>query len=271
VIRTASPADLPALRVLFAAANDAPYDLAGVTGEKCFGPGIAGAPVTRVFSQNGRLVGAAVTCGKWLRILAVDREFRRQGIGSALLKDAEALGAQVIAAEPGNYFTPGVIDGGFFVKRGYAETAKTRNLEVDLSGFAASESGGRATALQQDRVLSFIEHEFGRIWRFEASKAFDREEPTLFIEEHDGEIAGFAAHDVNNRGLGFFGPTGVKKSLRGKGIGCRLLLASLADLHRLGYEKAIIPWTDALAFYAKCCGAEPAHHFIALHSRREID
>ena len=120
-------------------------------------------------------------------------------------------------------------------------------------------------------MLTFIEREFGRIWRFEAAKAFDRELPTLFIEEHDGEIAGFAAHDVNNRGLGFFGPTGVKKSLRGKGIGCRLLLASLADLHRLGYEKAVIPWTDALAFYAKCCGAEPAHQFIALHSRREID
>ena len=142
VIRTASPADLPALRALFAAANDAPYDLAVVTEEKCFGAGIAGTPVTRVFDAGGRVVGAAVTCGKWLRILAVDRAFRRQGVGSALLKDAEALGAQVIAAEPGNYFTPGVLDSAFFVKRGYVETAKTWNLEVDLSGFAARESGG---------------------------------------------------------------------------------------------------------------------------------
>ena len=53
----------------------------------------------------------------------------------------------------------------------------------------------------------------GRIWRFEAAKAFEREIPTIFIEEVDGELAGFAAHDVNNRGLGFFGPTGVKESM----------------------------------------------------------
>ncbi|HYR28969.1 MAG TPA: GNAT family N-acetyltransferase, partial [Thermoanaerobaculia bacterium] len=190
----------------------------------------------------------------------VDRAHRGQGIGTALLQDA---GAQVIAAEPGNYFTPGVMDGSFFAKRGYVPKATTWNLEVDLGGFAASESGGRAAALQQDRVLAFIEAEFGRIWRFEAAKAFEREIPTIFIEEHDGEIAGFAAHDVNNRGLGFFGPTGVKKSLRGRGIGGRLVRASLADLRRLGYRNAVIPWTDALDFYARCCGAEPAHQFTA--------
>ena len=73
--------------------------------------------------------------------------------------------------------------------------------------------------------------------------------------------------DVNNRGLGFFGPTGVKTSLRGRGIGGRLVRASLTDLKRLGHRKAVIPWTDALDFYAKCCGAKPAHQFIALDSR----
>jgi predicted N-acetyltransferase YhbS len=53
------------------------------------------------------------------------------------------------------------------------------------------------------------------------------------------------------------------KSMRGKGVGCKLLLASLADLRRLGYARAVIPWTDALDFYRKCCGAIPAHRFVA--------
>jgi len=250
-----------------------PYDLSAVAEEKCFGAGIAGAPATRVFERNGTILGAAVTCGKWLRILAVDRESRRQGIGSALLADA---GAKVIGAEPGNYFTPGVMDTEFFRRRGYVETARTWNLI--WSGAVApalSEVEGAADGLRRpkrpplrdrDRVLDFIEREFGPIWRFEAAKAFGRDVPTLFIEEVDGEIAGFAAHDVNNRGLGFFGPPGVKQSMRGRGIGCRLLLASLADLHRLGYQRAVIPWTDALAFYAKCCGAQPAHEFVRLDS-----
>jgi GNAT superfamily N-acetyltransferase len=271
VIRTATLADLPALRGLLARANDASYDLGAVAEEKCFGHGIAGAPATRVFEANGAIQGVAVTSGKWLRILAVDRDARRRGIGSALLQDSNAT---VIFAEPGNYFTPGVLltdetTLAFFRGHGFAETQTTWNLDVDLDGIE-----GSATRPSQDdaeRVLAFVEREFGRIWRFEAAKAFERDVPPAFIAEESGEITGFSVHDVNNQGLGFFGPTGVAKSMRGQGIGCQLLLASLADLRRLGCAQAVIPWTDALDFYRKCCGAKPAHRFVALTNPRRID
>ena len=271
MIRTATIGDLPALRALFGRANDTPYDLPAVAEEKCFGRGYAGEPVVRVY---GDMQGAAVTCGKFLRILAVDRDARRRKIGSALLADAESRGATLIAAEPGNYLTPGVLatDHGamaFLRKHGYVELAETHNLDVSLTGLSRGPDlqGGltlrRANHPETERVLAFIEEHFGRIWRFEVSKAFDREEPTLFIGEEGASLTGFAAHDVNNRGLGFFGPTGVAKSMRGRGLGCALLLASLADLHHLGYQRAVIPWTDALGFYRKCSGAEAAHRFIA--------
>jgi GNAT superfamily N-acetyltransferase len=267
VIRTAVPSDLPALSALFTRANDSPYDLAAVAEEKCFGDGIAGAPTTRVFVRNGSIAGAAVSCGKWLRLLAVDPGCRRQGIGTALLGNES-----VIFAEPGNYLMPGVPmeDQGmraFFRQRGYTEAASTWNLEVELDGTSPSGDATRPTQADADRVLAFVEREFGRIWRFEAAKAFEREVPPAFIAEEAGEITGFAVHDVNNRGLGFFGPTGVMRSMRGKGVGCRLLLASLADLHRLGYTRAVIPWTDALEFYRKCCGALPAHRFVTMQKR----
>lgn len=271
MIRNATSEDLPALRALFARANDTPYDLSAVAEEKCFGHGHSGAPVVRVY---GDMKGAAVTCGKFVRILAVDRAARRQKIGSALLADAESRGAMMIAAEPGNYLTPGVLatDQGaiaFLRRHGYVELAQTHNLDVSLSGLSGESilQGGlalrRAAQADRDRVLAFIEEHFGRIWRFEASKAFDPTDPTLFIGEEGTRITGFAAHDVNNHGLGFFGPTGVARSMRGRGLGCALLLASLADLHRLGYRRAVIPWTDALEFYRKCSGAEAAHRFIA--------
>jgi GNAT superfamily N-acetyltransferase len=261
VIRTATPADLPTLRALFARANDAPYDLAAVAEEKCFGHGVSGAPTTRVFERDGAILGAAVTCGRWLRVLVVDRDARREGIGTALLTNETA-----VFAEAGNYFTPGVLASdaatrAFFAERGFAEGPITWNLDVDLNNIDGDAT--RPTHADAERVLAFVEREFGRIWRFEAAKAFERDVPPAFIAEENGEITGFAVHDVNNRGLGWFGPTGVARSMRGKGVGCKLLRASLADLRRLGYARAIIPWTDALEFYRKCCGAKPAQQFIA--------
>src|ERR1700687_2819618 len=105
MIRDASRPDLPQIRELLGRANDMPYDLARVAEEKCFGAGYEGEPQARIY---GNFEGIAVTCGKYLRILAVDRNRRRRGIGSELLRDAESRGAWVVAAEPGNYFTPGV-------------------------------------------------------------------------------------------------------------------------------------------------------------------
>jgi GNAT superfamily N-acetyltransferase len=265
MIRTTD--DLSALRALFARANDAPYDLARVAEEKCFGEGVAGAPVVRVF---GSFEGAVVTCGRYVRVLIVDREQRGRGIGTALLKDAEARGATIIGAEAGNYFTPGAPEAltAFFEKRGYVQTAETWNLHVDVGRASARLDGLkpvlRAEHADRDRVLDFIEEHFGRIWRFEVAKAFDDELPRMFVTEDHGELTGFAAHDINNHGLGFFGPTGVRKGMRGRGLGCALLLASLADLRRLGYTRAIIPWTDAFDFYRKCCGAVPAHRFVTM-------
>ncbi len=286
MIRTASPEDLPALRALFARANDTPYDLAAVAEEKAFGSGVSGTPVVSVIERGARVVAASVTCGRWLRILAVDRDARRAGLGSALLADAESRGVSGIAGEAGNYFTPGIFeeDEGtrtFLRVRAYVEKDATWNLAVAVSPSSGLRPPSprtrgegqpsplirRPDANESPPILTFIEREFGRIWRFEAAKAFDADVPKIFVAEEQHEITGFAVHDVNNRGLGFFGPTGVMQSMRGRGIGCQLLLASLADMRRLGFARVVIPWTDALEFYRKCCGAEPAHRFIAFGKR----
>jgi ribosomal protein S18 acetylase RimI-like enzyme len=241
--------DLPRLRELFAEANDTRYDLVRVAEEKCFGLGVSGEPVATIF---GDFLGCAVTCGKYLRLLAVHRAHRRQGIATQLVRDAYRRGARVVGAEGGNYFTPGVplsID--YFAKRG-RKTAETQNLiaitPLPARGERVREAGVRGAT--RDKVLAFIEKNFGKTWHFEANNA-----EALHYLEHDGEIAGFAAHSANNKGLGFFGPTGVAKHLRGRGYGRELLLASLADMRARGYEQAIIPWTDALEFYKKSCGA----------------
>jgi len=266
MIRTATPADLPRLIELFATSNDAPYDLGVVADEKCFGAGVSSEPEVRVY---GDFAGVSVTCGKFLRILTVDRSQRRNGIGSALLHDAKSRGARMVASEAGNYFTPGVAESDtgtieFFLKHGYREMAKTQNLIVDVRSAELEEGVARATEETRERILDFIEDEFSPIWRFEVGRAFDNDPATMFYAEADGEIAGFAAHEANNRGLGFFGPTGVGSAYRGRGIGARLLRASLSDLHRLGYKQAIIPWTNTIDFYRKACGAEVQERFVTM-------
>ena len=255
MIHDAPASELARIRDLFVRSNDAPYDLPTVAEEKCFGAGFEGQPRVRIF---GDFEGVAVTCGRYLRVLAVDRSRRGRGIGTALLRDAEASGATVVAAEPGNYFTPGVSEdvAKFFRKRGYVETARTQNLSAPTIGEQ------RAASSERDAVLAFIERTFGPIWRFEASKA-----RTIFHIEDRGEIAGFSTHEANNRGLGFFGPTGVAEAHRGQGLGRALLLASLADLRRLGYDRAVIPWTDAIEFYRKTCRARIEHRFVILRRK----
>ncbi|MEA2237622.1 MAG: hypothetical protein QOC81_2346 [Thermoanaerobaculia bacterium] len=267
VIRTATPDDLPRIVKLLARANDGPYDLARVAEEKCFGDGVGGETEVRVADD---FAGISVTCGTFLRILGVDRARRGRGVGSALLREARERGrAQVVAAEAGNYFTPGIAANDvptieFFVKRRYREIASTQNLVTTELPVEVPEGVIRANRDSSERVLAFIEKEFGRIWRFEAGRAFENDPATLFYAEVDGEIAGFAAHDANNRGLGFFGPTGVARAHRGRGLGGRLLHASLADLRRLGHESVVIPWTDAIEFYRKACGATVGERFVTL-------
>lgn len=227
-----------------------------------FGPGFRGDAVPQVYEKDGRLIGISVTCGRALRLIAVDPEHRRRGIGSQL------VGGRVAFAEPGNYFTPGVVESdtatrAFFAKHGFIEERWTSNLETtQLPGTIPSQVR-RVDDLKPERVLGFVEKHFGRAWRFECENAGSR----LFFIEHDGEIAGFAAHDANNRGLGFFGPTGVAESMRGRGFGTLLLHASLADLRSMGYVRVVIPWTEAIDFYAKACGARVTHRFVLMSLR----
>lgn len=257
MLREGTPADLPAIRELFARANDAPYDLAAVAEEKCFAPGFHGETAVRI---AGDADAVSVTCGRALRILIVDRAQRGRGLGSALLKDAEQRGVRVIAAEAGNYFLPGTPENdpgsrAFFAHRGYNESRWTWNLHAALHAPLES-SAHDATDDTRSRVLDFIGTHFGRIWRFEANRG------EIVYTSEGNRISGFAAYDANNHGLGFFGPTGVDPALRGRGLGRQLLLAALERLRRQGHRRAVIPWTDALEFYRRSCGAEPAHRFV---------
>lgn len=108
---------------------------------------------------------------------------------------------------------------------------------------------------EKSGVLDMIRREFGTGWADEAGTAFSWQPIRCVIATEQGRIVGFAAYDTTARG--FFGPTGVLCSHRGRGIGKALLLASLRALAERGYAYAIIGQAGEKArqFYAKTVGA----------------
>jgi predicted N-acetyltransferase YhbS len=104
-------------------------------------------------------------------------------------------------------------------------------------------------------LRKFVETHFSRGWADEAEMGFRHMRPSCLVAVHNERIVGFAAYDCTFNG--FFGPTGVLESERGKGIGKALLLASLDGLRSLGYVYGIIGSVGPAEFYAKTVGAVP--------------
>lgn len=269
-----------ALVALMAGANDAPYPLGPVAREKCFGEGLGGSPQLVLSEEDDELTGAAVLCGPFLRLLGVDRRRRRRGVGADLLRRAEEaarLGGErtlTVGAEPGNYFVPGLLEDDepirrLLERRGYVVTGAALNLTADLrerhwEGRPAPAGVviDRATTAARAEVEAFVAATFSHAWRFEVSHAFADPSPPLFVARRGGVVVGFSAHEVNNRGLGCYGPAGVHPDERGAGLGAALLRASLTDLADRGHAQAIIPWVSSVDFYRKVARARPAHRFV---------
>ena len=111
----------------------------------------------------------------------------------------------------------------------------------------------RAMAPERRIVVAWIEERFGVLWAGEAEAAFSSTPTRIHIALRNGELAGFACHDVT--ALGFFGPTGVDEAMRGRGLGEALLLESLSAMRAAGYAYAIIGGVGPAEFYARAVGA----------------
>ena len=197
----------------------------------------------------------------------------------------------------GNYLSPGLDEryeaGAAFLRaRGFAEVGRNLNLLVPLTenplvseeraaslGRRAGAGGYtlvRAGAAEVPALLEMIEREFSWWWAYEVRRALgpglggDAADHTPELPEGSavhvaldgtGAPAGFAAHDGNNRGLGWFGPMGTLPAHRGRGLGEALVLDCLADVSERP-DGGVIAWVGPEAFYARTCGAVPDRRFV---------
>ncbi len=126
--------------------------------------------------------------------------------------------------------------------------------QYDRKTAAAGVRIRRMDAWDRIPVRRWVAEHFGENWASETDFAFSYGHPiTGFVALKGGEFVGFAVYESSRRG--FFGPTGVREDMRGKGAGASLLFRCLEGLRELGYAYAIIGGVGPAAFYEKVCGA----------------
>ncbi|MEW6356607.1 MAG: GNAT family N-acetyltransferase [Planctomycetota bacterium] len=221
--------------------------------------------------ESGRVVGFVVGAlrqsdkeGKLglVKIFAVHPEAQRAGAATALFDRLEgalkgAGATEVIVGARGPLYFFGGLDPRyteaylFLTKRGYAKTADTFYLSVDLHQplpdytqlIAQRAAEGitfhRPAMAEKREVQEWILRAFGEGWRYETGLAFREEKVTVWIARAGGKVCGFAASNATGRD--YFGPTGVADDQRGKGLGRVLLVKCLEDMQADGRPIAWIP------------------------------
>jgi GNAT superfamily N-acetyltransferase len=249
-----------------------------VAREKLFGACPAPHTTDTLAAREGTaLLGVAVRSGRWLRVLAVDPDRRLRGVGSALLAECEQLARAAgqtklrTCDQPGNYLSPGIDERyvetvPFLQHNGYSTVASYENLRVPLAPIRPLPTRTdftirRAGPEDRDSLLECA-GSFAKVWAFEIARAF--EIGAVHVALDGDRVVAFAAHDGNNRGLGWFGPAGTLESHRGKGLGAALLIPCLIDVREAGLTDGVIAWIGPREFYAKTAGAVSDRKFVVL-------
>lgn len=214
---------------------------------------------------RGQIIG-------YIKLMAVDRNFRRRKIGTQLYQKAEALLVEQgvhqfrIYDAPLNYLMPGIDPRYtpavcFAWKMGFQQYGEAVNMRVSLLGqdfgTEAEESELRSQGVEVRRageadlpdLHDLLKTEW-QLWNHEVHMAMQDNPSSVHIAFINGKLRAFSVHNGNNKGTGWFGPMGTHPDLRGKGIGSILLKRCLLDMQQQGYDEAIIPWVAPIAFYS---------------------
>ncbi len=105
------------------------------------------------------------------------------------------------------------------------------------------------------KIVKWARDHFNDDWGDEVATAFTKFPVSCFIayDTKEKKILGMACYDCTYKG--FFGPTGVDKSTRGRGIGGALFMRCMEAMRDEGYGYAIIGSIGPAEFYKKMVGA----------------
>jgi GNAT superfamily N-acetyltransferase len=217
----------------------------------------------------------------WIAALLVKKEYQRKGIGSALLEAVEkrmlnnGVKNIVLGSYTPNYLFPGVDKHNypyaryFFEKNKYKKYGEAVSMERSLFSFKKTKKylelskrilkkGYKLSAFElsdAEELLDFLHINFPGDWAHNVKKAIiqdDAHDTILVLRDIDNNIVGYAQRAIDGNS-DRFGPFGVKKSLRGQGLGAFLFNEMLFDMFSKGISHAYFLWTGGSAqkFYEK--------------------
>ena len=212
----------------------------------------------------------------WITVFFVHPEWRRCGIATSLLRNAEQFLAitgvrEIFVSDyTPNYFIPGVdLDAyaeayHFLKSRQYQkvqsvygmgrslvdfsipETMLKRFQELELTGYRVDIFRPKHTV----KVLEFLrEHYPGDLFRTALERLHENPEcDEILVALRDGEVVGFS-HFLDER----FGPFGIGKEYLGRGLGPMLYYRTVDQMRKKGKRNLWLAWTTGRAkdFYHK--------------------
>lgn len=249
--------------------------------------------------------GASAGETGWVSALVVRPDCQGRGVGTALLRRAEAYlrlrgrGRAVLGGDPSHFF-PGVpVDRegralGFFRSRGYRLEGTAYDLHRPITAYRTPpqvESTLRAHPDLQIRplrpgedepLLMFLAQVFPGRWAHDVERSLAGGDVGDIVGVLAGRaVVGFAHtfHPGSSRigpsvmwplggaRLGGVGPLGIAPALRGRGLGLALLDRAVLHLRRRDVTDVVVDWTVLLDFYGRL-GFVPIREYR--HGRRDL-
>ncbi|MBU5331475.1 GNAT family N-acetyltransferase [Anaerocolumna aminovalerica] len=216
----------------------------------------------------------------WISIMFVRTEYQGRGYGKALLNEVEKrlkkeqVKEITLCAYSPNYFTPGVDLKyekalAFFEQNGYLKGMDAVSMQKDLFSYSIPQktqdmieqlkeegiSFNTYSQLYMEKLLAFVEREFDAGWVrniLQAIRNGEAEDTILIATDKEDQVIGYCMRKIDGNDARF-GPIGVKKSVRSKGIGGILFDLQMREMQKRGIYYAYFLWTHgaAMRFYER--------------------
>ncbi|WP_217589331.1 GNAT family N-acetyltransferase [Lentibacillus saliphilus] len=221
----------------------------------------------------------------WIQAILVDASYRHQGIGKALLNNAEhalsLMGIKEIwlGRDPWHYF-PGIPKeyeqvAKWFKMKGYLQQGFDYDMlcTYDISDrITVQEHFGIEFSVlniaEKEDLLKFMHRCFPGRWEYETIKYFQKGGTgrEFVVLKKDNRIIGFCRINDDltpiisqnvywaplfDEKLGGVGPLGIDATERKRGFGLEIVKAGIAELRKRHIQRIVIDWTGLVDFYGK--------------------